>query len=599
MVKDQSPSISHRKMPNIIQSTINSTLLLGILTSPAAAFSLNITPISTFSTGIFDDGAAEISTFDPLSQRLFVTNASSNQVDVLDFIGGNLSLSTTIPLESFGATPTSIASSNGLLAVSVANEVQTDPGTVAFFDTNGHFKTSVKVGALPDAVTFTPNGRKLLVANEAEPVFSETLGQIVNPKGSVSIIDLLDPKHPTVRTADFSSFSKQDLENQGVQLFVDAFEQVEASSQEEFGIEDLFQSPITPDRDLQPENITVSDDGKTAWVALQENNAIGVLNLETNEFTNVVGLGVKDHSQPNNGLDTSDRDDAINIENRPVFGLFQPDQLDVYTVDGITYLVTANEGDFLRIEGDLDGQEVRFFQEDDRIDDLVLDPTAFPDAIALQEDNVLGRLQVSTINGDPDGDGDFDELFAFGGRSFSIWKVIEDDLELVFDSGDAFEQITADLFPDFFNAEAEENNFDNRSDNRGPEPQGIKLVELFGRTFAFIGFEQIGGFIVYDVTDPENPFFVNYINNRDFLGDPEAGTAGDLGPEGLLFISAEDSPNDTPMLVVNNEVSGTTTVYSIEQVPEPSSILGLLNVIALGCMAWKRKLSTTCKETSL
>ena len=40
-------------------------------------------------------------------------------------------------------------------------------------------------------------------------------------------------------------------------------------------------------------------------------------------------------------------------------------------------------------------------------------------------------------------------------------------------------------------------------------------------------------------------------------------TAGDLGPEGLVFIPAAQSPNGRPLLVVGNEVSGTTAVLQL------------------------------------
>jgi hypothetical protein len=208
-------------------------------------------------------------------------------------------------------------------------------------------------------------------------------------------------------------------------------------------------------------------------------------------------------------------------------------------------------------------------------------------------------LEVTNTLGDTDRDGDFDALYAFGGRSFSIWDQYG---KLVFDSGDAFERITAELFPEFFNSNNQQNQtFDNRSDNKGPEPEGITLAEIFGRTYAFIGLERIGGFMTYDITDPVNPFFVDYVNNRNFAvkfdldneGDPDPtleqlAAVGDLGPEGLLFISPEDSPNGRPLLVLANEVSGTTTIYQAT-VPEPSSVLSLLVVSCLGWLGLKRK----------
>jgi hypothetical protein len=254
----------------------------------------------------------------------------------------------------------------------------------------------------------------------------------------------------------------------------------------------------------------------------------------------------------NNGLDASDRDNAINIRNWPIFGMYQPDAIASYRVGNKTYLITANEGD---------ARDYDTFAEEARIKDLALDPVAFPNAAALQADAALGRLTVTTTLGDTDNDGDYDELYVFGGRSFSIW---DDQGNLVYDSGEDFERITAQLFPNDFNSNNDGNGtFDNRSDNKGPEPEGVTTGVINGRTYAFIGLERIGGVMVYDVTSPKSPEFIQYINPRDFAGNAAAGTAGDLGPEGILFISAADSPTGKPLVVVANEVSGSTGIFEI------------------------------------
>lgn len=311
--------------------------------------------------------------------------------------------------------------------------------------------------------------------------------------------------------------------------------------------------------DLEPEYIAVSPDGLTARVTLQEANAFAVLDIPSGIFTEIQPLGLKDHSLPGNGLDASDRDDAINIANWPVFGMYMPDSVASFEIGGETYYATANEGDDRG--------------EDERIKDLDLDPTAFPNAADLQEDENLGRLGVSTIDGDIDGDGDYDQLFSYGARSFSIWDSAGN---LVFDSGDQFEQITAAAYPDNFNASNDENDAEGRSDNKGPEPEAITTGVINGRTFAFVGLERIGGIVVYDVTDPTAPVFQQYVNNRDFSGDPEAGTAGDLGVEDLKFVSAGDSPNGIPLLISSNEVSGTVTIFQFSGSVYNNGVLELI-----------------------
>lgn len=886
---------------------------------------IKLTPIGTYATGIFDEGSAEIPAYDPGSQRLFVVNAESVTVDVLDLSNpSNPTKLFSIDAEAFGGSANSVAVKNGIVAIAVESDNTQEPGKAVFVDVNGSFLNAVTVGALPDMLTFTPDGKKVLVANEGEPNDDYT----VDPEGSVSIIDIScgveNLTQDNVTTADFQAFNSKlhELRSAGVRI---------------------FGPNASVAQDLEPEYIAVSPDSKTAWVTLQENNALAVVDIESGAVTNIVPLGFKDHNaspslqtfffdeaslpvigtteskgdiklsgfsglyfeginpetgnlqfvthfdrgpddgedqngnrifllpnlqpqlvrfeldknagtvevteriflkaqdgtpltglpnlkgldpdtpvdpngnllgfdplgadlegivrapdgtywtadeyrpsiyhfqadgtlieryvpqglpsqvgtpalpevynlrQPNRGfeaiafqdgkvyaflqsplnnpsarqtattrilefdpvtkttvgeylyvqddigrgsdkigdavaldktgeflvierdsgfgddsvknvyrinlaqatnlqklsdsvltsgetfesltpaqlaqkgitpankelyadlaelgygftdkpegltlvnpttiavlndndfgltdvpiglglvslnnaLDASDRDGAINIRNWPVNGIYQPDAIASFEIHAQTYLITANEGD---------ARDYDAFSEQKRVKDLKLDPTAFPNAKALQADDALGRLYVTSTLGDNDGDGDYDKLYSFGGRSFSIWDT---QGKLVYDSGDEFERITAQLFPEEFNSNNTSNDtFDNRSDDKGPEPEGVVTGVVGDNTYAFIGLERIGGVMVYDVSKPTSPSFVQYINTRDFSvqfdvdedGDPNPTTeqviaAGDLGPEGLAFVSANNSPNGKPLLVVANEVSGSTTIFEID-----------------------------------
>ena len=481
---------------------------------------IQLTRLGTYETGIFDEGAAEIPAYDAESERIFVVNGDSNTIDILDIENPNNPVKIgEIDITNFGAGANSVDVKNGIVAVAVEAENGTEPGQAIFFDTDGNFLNTITVGVLPDMITFSPDGNKVLTANEGEPTDEG------NPDGSVSIIDLSNGVDSlTVTNAEFTPFNGQETElrMQGVRIF-----------------------PDTPfSADVEPEYIDITADGTTAYVTLQENNAVAVINIATATVTDIQPLGLKDWSQASNKLDASDQDDAINIRNWPVFGMYMPDSIGVYQVNGETYYITANEGDAR--------------SEDERVKDLTLDPEAFPDAAELQADENLGRLEVSTIDGDTDGDGDYDQLFSYGGRSFSIFN---SDGNIVFDSGSEFAEITAAEFPDNFNDDNDENSFDSRSDAKGSEPEGIEIGEVDGKTYAFVGLERIGGIMVYDVSTPDAPEFIQYLNNRDFSGDPEAGTAGDLGPEGLEFVEAADSPTGDPLLIVSNEVSGSTSIY--------------------------------------
>jgi DNA-binding beta-propeller fold protein YncE len=546
-----------------------SAILLGAMATPVAALTLK--PIGTYSTGIFAQGGAEIPTYDPVTKRLFVTNGATSTIDIISISDPTQpSLFKSIDITPYGGGANSVAFKNGLLAAAVEAPVKQNPGLAVFFNADGDFINSVTVGALPDMLTFTPDGTRVLVANEGEP---NSYGQpnSVDPEGSVSIINL---GNFSVINAGFTQFNSQ-------------IDQLRAAGVRIFG------PNATVAQDLEPEYITVSPDSKKAWVSLQENNAIAVLDLMNNVFTDIIPLGFKDHSLPGNGFDASDRDNTINIANWPVLGMYQPDGITSYTVNGKTYIVTANEGDARDYTG---------FSEELRVGNSAyqLDPTAFPNATVLKQVANLGRLNVTRTLGDHDGDGDFDEIYAFGSRSFSIWEWDDNtgELKQVYDSGDSFEKIIAERLPSFFNSNHEENSLDDRSDNKGPEPEDVKVAEINGRFYAFIGLERVGGVMVYDITDPLQPTFVEYVNNRDFtvptnIARTTNPAARDLGPEGLLLISATDSPNGKPLLVVGNEVSGTTTIFSIDDgvksVPEPGFILGFLATATMGILKFKRQ----------
>jgi hypothetical protein len=287
-------------------------------------------------------------------------------------------------------------------------------------------------------------------------------------------------------------------------------------------------------------------------VTLQENNAIAKLDISSGRFEWIRGLGYKDHSLPGNALDPSDKDGGIRIATHPVKGMFQPDGIATFLVGDQLYLATANEGD----ERDYAG-----FHEETEVGDAWLSAELLTEYPNLQHKSQLGKLRV-TVQPPSGKEGNvLGELYAFGARSFSIWTA---EAEQVFDSGDDLEQITSELLPEDFNGKGDNyHSRDARSDQKGPEPESVVIGSIGGRNYAFIGLETIGGVMVYDVTDPAQATFVTYTNNRDLYGHPEYGTGGDLSPEGLKFISAEHSPNGVPLLVVANEVSGTTTIYAI------------------------------------
>jgi hypothetical protein len=499
---------------------------------------IRLTPIGEYrSNAPVDEGGAEIAAYDPGTRRVFVVNLFNQRIDVVDISNPSSPfLTNIIDVTPFGDQANSVTVHGGVVAIAVQAVVKTDPGTVAFFTPFGEFLSAVPVGALPDMLVFTPNGKQLLVANEGEPNDAYT----IDPEGSISIIDMSRGAaaltNADVTTAGFTAFNAGPLDP-GIRIFGPG---------------------ATVAQDLEPEYIAVSHDSRTAWVTLQEANALAIVDLKDRRVTDLVALGVKNHLLAGNGFDASNVDGGINIQNWPVFGMYQPDSIATFHHKSQTFLVTANEGDVREYAG-FNAAGI----ESAAVSGLALDPVAFPTGAALKSTAQLGNLKVTVADGDTDGDGDFDRLFAFGARSFSIWTASG---ARVFDSGDALERITAAALPARFNASNTSNSFDNRSDDKGPEPEGLTVAKLFGRTFVFLTLERIGGIVVYEIIDPSAPTFVQYINVRNFSVAVTSPSAGDLGPEGVFVIDGESSPNGRPLLVVANEVSGTVRIFAISLV---------------------------------
>lgn len=584
---------------------------------------LQLQKIGQYASGVFGASAAEIPAYDAASKRVFVVNSFAGKIDVLDMSNPTAprkiaELSSDWLLA--GSRVNSVAAQGGIVAVAIEAVPKTNPGRVAFYKASDlSLLSHVEVGALPDMLIFTPDSKTVLVANEGEPSDDYQ----IDPEGSVSIIDISLVATPTVKTAGFAAFNgkETELRAKGVRIFGPG---------------------ANAAKDFEPEYIAVSADGKTAWVALQENNALAKLDIASATVTDILPLGYKDHGLAGNELDVSDRDNAINIRTWPgLYGMYMPDAMASYTVNGQTYLVTANEGD-ARAWGEdtpeyfgsknavpCDGNTSKGFIEEFRVNHLVnkngfdrrcgddlpahlrslaagalLNPTTFGycgatagEPGACRADGELGRLTVTWTQGyqtNPDGSpvlympngslpgagetGDrlmYDKLYAFGGRSFAIWNA---NGGLVWDSGAEIEKFIASdeckaganrdiSCKTFFNSNhSAGSSFDNRSDNKGPEPEGVIIGSIGAKTFAFIGLERMGGVLVYDITIPTAPFRVDYLNPRENWTDAPSSvlaTVGDLGPEGLVFIPAKDSPNGKPLLIVGNEVSGTTAVMQL------------------------------------
>jgi hypothetical protein len=450
-------------------------------------------------------GAAEITTFDPITKRLFaVNNGTLNKIDVINLANpNNISVIHSIQLASYGGYVNSVDVSNGKLAAAIESTNKQDAGKVVVFNTTTYTEEKViTVGALPDMVTYSPDGKFILTANEGEPNANYT----VDPEGTVSIISV--DNNYSVTTINFAAFESQ----------------LNTLTAGGFRIAGLGKNFV---KDIEPEYITVSADSKTAWVTLQENNAIAVIDLTAKAITKILPLGFKDFNTAANGIDVSDRDAAINFTPWKLFGIYMPDAIASMLYNGTTYLFTANEGD---------SREYTGFTDVKRLSTLTLDATAFPNGTTLKQDAQMGRLNIVTTSGDTDGDGDYDALYSLGARSFSIWNGTTG--ALVFDSKNQLD-VEAKMLNVYDDA---------RSDDKSIEPEAITLGKVGSKTLAFVGLERVDAVAIYDVTNPTTPSFVKMIKTGD-------------APEGVLFIPASKSPIQQSLLVVSSENDGLIKVY--------------------------------------
>lgn len=463
------------------------------------------TLFSTVARVSLGDGVPEIAAFDSATNTVFATNSEAKEVEVIDLSDlNNPTLKNAIDVTAYGGNVNSVATKNGFLAIAVEADKATDDGKVVIFKTDNLTTpyAQITAGALPDMVTFTPDGKYVLAANEGEPNDDYT----IDPKGSITLIEL-DSKSAT-------------------QIFFDSFnDQSQALAAKDFRV---FGPGANLSTDVEPEYITVSSDSKTAFIALQENNGIAKLDIASKTITEILPLGTKDYSDIL--FDLSDKDDNIgNLKNWNVLSFYQPDAIDYFEINGTGYIITANEGD----ARDYDG-----YSEEARVEDLNLDPTAYPDAATLQSKENIGRLKVTTANGDTDGDGDIDQIYGYGARSFSIWNTSGMQL---YDSGNDFTLKTLFEFGNYP---------ENRSDDKGTEPEAVTTFVEGANTYAVVGLERSGDVLVYNITDIYNPVFVQRLRNTS--------------PEGLTVIDAEDSPNGKTLLIVANEFPDTATlnIYS-------------------------------------
>jgi hypothetical protein len=508
--------------------------------APVGTNELGMNLLTSFSNGAAGANSAEIVVYDSSTYRLYIANSIGAKLDIVDFSNP----STPLLLSSVNVTPygniNSVAVHNGVVAMAVENANAQLNGSIVFLNQDGVFISQVTAGAMPDMITFNKDFTKILTANEGEPDATYA----VDPEGSVTIVDLT-PGYAALTNANATTVSLTQFNGQEASLIAQGIR--------------IFSTSASVAQDMEPEYIAISDDNTKAYVNLQENNAMLVIDLGTSVIEAIRPLGYSDYST-GNGMDASDQTGQVLITSLPVKGAFMPDAMVYSTIGGQGYLFTANEGD---------SREFGSVVDANRISTLNLDATVFPDQLILKNNRLAGRLSGLKYSGDTDNDGDLDEIHTMGGRSFSIWNAATG--ALVFDSKDLIEQIVAahPVYGAIFNASNSIGtpSLKNRSDDKGPEPEGVTTATINGDNYLFVSLERVGGAMIFNINDPANPVYVGYRNNRSTT------TSGpDLGAEGMIYISPEASPNGNSIIILANEVSSTLSIYQVNTCAEIAGV---------------------------
>jgi hypothetical protein len=532
-------------------------IALGFTNPAQAATDFTITELAVFDKGS-GAGGAEIAAYHKSTQQVYITNGRENKVDIVSIQNPeNPTLVDSVDMSSYGDGITAVAAGKYVVAVSVhRSPTFAADGTptlrsaklVVMYPSGRIIRAIDLIGSQPDSVGFTPDGMTALVAIEGEPICaidnpataadeSTDYSYAKDPKGAVAIVDLSNPRVAGAKLAGFSQFKSSDLRRAGIVLSL---------------------TSTNPAVDLEPEYISaVSND--EVYVTLQEANGIGLLDVKSARFTRIFSAGSTDMGET--AFDLSDRDNgagAATYDN--VYGLAMPDAIAAYQDGNDNYFVTANEGD--------DRADWSCFAaiDDVRVKDLEADPSVFTTWETIKASDKLGRVKVNPNIGDSNGDGLYEKFFLLSNRSFSIFK----NNKRIFDSGDLLETLQVSAFgQENINGQWDEVTGEylpqNRSDDKGPEAEGVTVGMVGTSRVAVIAMERMSALLFVDITNPEVPVIISWEQMMPVEDvDPSQGGLK-WSPEGMLFIDAADSPNGEALVISSYEMSGTLAIHQLKK----------------------------------
>ena len=547
-----------KKFPLTVITLLTASALFtaGQLPALADEATLKVTEIASITSGD-GEGSHEIATFHAGSKRVFATNGVKNAIDIYDISDvASPKKVGSVALSSYGNDVTSVAAGKDVVVavVNVSDKFSatgvptTTNGKIVVFDTNGKVLSSPDVlGVLPDSVTFAPNGTTALVAIEAQPVCAKDdpataakedtdYSKASDPVGGVTVVDLSNPASPVLRFAGFDQFSIFEMRAKGIAV-----------------------SSVVNNvsKDFEPEFVTAVDNNY-AYVTIQEANAIGKLNIGSATFESISRAFESKVSRV--ARDTSDRDAGAGPRTYTnVVGASQPDAIAGFTIGAGQYFVTANEGD---------AREYTCLNDDLRGSALKVDARRFPDWSILSGSAALGRAKVNPTIGDEDGDGDIDTIHLRGSNSMTMYR----NGIVIWDSAELLDQIQTKAFgvtningSHSLSSDKSTMNYvgQDRSDDKGSEPEGVAVGMVGNRRIAILGLERMTALAIFDITQPRNPVFQEWLQMLPTKATP-AKDVKHWSPEGIIFVPADKSPSGKALVITSYELSGSLSIHQIE-----------------------------------
>ncbi len=547
-----------KKFPLTLIAVLTASALFaaGQLPAQADEATMKITEISSITSGD-GEGSAEIATYHAGSKRIFATNGVKNTIDIFDISDvANPKKVGSVELSPYGNDVTSVASGKDVVVAvvhvsekfSATGVPTTSNGKIVVFDTTGKVLSSPDVlGVLPDSVTFAPNGTTALVAIEGQPVCAKDdpataakedadYTKASDPVGGVTVVDLSNPAAPVLEFAGFDQFTVSEMRAKGI------------------AVSSVINNVS---KDFEPEFVTAIDNDY-AYVTIQEANAIGRLNIQTATFESITRAFESKHSRV--ARDTSDRDGGAGPRTYAnVVGASQPDGIAGFKMGSGYYFVTANEGD---------AREYTCLNDDLRGAALKVDPRRFPDWKTLSGSAALGRAKVNPTMGDKDGDGDIDTIHLRGSNSMTMYR----NGLVIWDSGDLLDQIQIAAFgvaningSHSLSSDKSTVNYvgQDRSDDKGAEPEGVAVGMVGDRRIAVLGLERMTALAVFDITQPRSPVFIEWLQMLPTKATP-AKDVKHWSPEGIVFVAADKSPSGKALIITSYELSGSLSIHQIE-----------------------------------